>query len=39
MLDGINERGLSKHENGKIRNFPGGVIETILYKVQTLVCS
>ena len=33
MLDGINERGLSKHENGKIQNFPGCITDTILYKV------
>ena len=37
MLNGINERGLSKHQNVKIQNFPGGTTETILDKVQTLV--
>ena len=37
VLHGINERGLSKHQNVKIQNFPGGTTETILDKVETLV--
>ena len=37
MLNGFNERGLSKHQNIKIQNFPGGTSETILDKVETLV--
>ena len=37
MLHDINERGLSKHQNVKIQNFPGGTTETILDKVETLV--
>ena len=37
MLNGINERGLSKHQNVKIQNFPGGTTETILDKFETLV--
>ena len=37
MLNGFNERGLSKHQNVKIQNFPGGTSETILDKVETLV--
>ena len=37
MLNGINESGLSKYQNVKIQNFPGGTIETILDKVETLV--
>ena len=37
MLNGINERGLSKHQNAKIQNFPGGSTETILDKFETLV--
>ena len=37
MLNGFNERGLSKHQNVKIQNFPGGASETILDKVETLV--
>ena len=37
VLNGINERGLSKHQNVKIQNFPGGTTETILDKVETLV--
>ena len=34
MLNGINERGLSKHQNVKIQNFPGGTTEIILDKVE-----
>ena len=37
VLNGINECGLSKHQNVKIQNFPGGTTETILDKVETLV--
>ena len=37
MLNGINELGLSKHQNVKIQNFPGGTTETILEEVETLV--
>ena len=37
MLNGFNERGLSKHQNVKIQNFPGGTSEFILDKVETLV--
>ena len=37
MLHGINEPGLSKYQNVKIQNFPGGTTETILDKVETLV--
>ena len=37
MLNGINERGLSKHQNVKIENFAGGTTETILDKAETLV--
>ena len=35
MLNGINERGLSKHQNVKIQNFPGGTTEIVLDKVET----
>ena len=37
MLNGINERGLSKYQNVKIQNFPGSTTEIILDKVETLV--
>ena len=37
MLNGINERGLSKYQNVKIQNFPGSATEIILEKVETLV--
>ena len=37
MLNGINERGLSKHQNVKIQNFLAGTTETILDNVETLV--
>ena len=37
MLNGINERGLSKYQNVKIQNFPRSTTETILDKVGTLV--
>ena len=32
MLNGINERGLSKYQNVKIQNFPRSTTETITYK-------
>ena len=35
MLNDINERGLSKHQNVKIQNFPGGTTEIVLDKVET----
>ena len=37
MLNGINERGLSKHQNVKIKNFPGGTTEIIVDKVEISV--
>ena len=37
MLKGIHERGLSKQQQVKIQNFPGGTSETILDVVDTLV--
>ena len=37
MLNGINERGLSKHLNVKIQNCPCGTTETILTKMKQLV--
>ena len=37
MLTGINKRDLSKHQNVKTQNFPGGITETIFDKVETLV--
>ena len=37
MLNGINERRLSKHQKVKIQIFPGGTAETILDKAETSV--
>ena len=37
MVNGINERGLSNHQNVKIQTFSRGTTETILDKVETLV--
>ena len=37
MLNGIHECGLSKQQQVKIQNFPGGTSETILDVVDTLV--
>ena len=37
MLNDIHERGLSKQQQVKIQNFPGGTSETILDVVDTLV--
>ena len=37
MLNGINERGLSKYQNVKIQNFLAGTTESILHNVETLV--
>ena len=37
MLNGIHERGLSKQQQAKMQNFPGGTSETILDEVDTLV--
>ena len=37
MLNGINKRGLPKHQNVKIQSFPGGTTEAILDKAETLV--
>ena len=36
MLNGFNECGLSKHQNVKIKNFPGGTTDIIIEKVETL---
>ena len=36
MLNGFNECCLSKYQNVKIQNFPGGTTETIAEKVETL---
>ena len=35
MLNGINERRLSKHQKVKIQIFPGDTAETILDKAET----
>ena len=37
MLNGIHECGLSKQQQAKMQNFPGGTSETILDEVDTLV--
>ena len=37
MLNGIHEGGLSKQQQVKIQNLPGGTSETILDEVDTLV--
>ena len=37
LLNGINERGLSKDFNVKVNNIPGGTSETVLDKVEELV--
>ena len=37
MLNGINERGLSKNQDVKIQSFPGSTTETIPDKIETLV--
>ena len=37
MLNGIHEGGLSKQQQLKIQNLPGGTSETILDEVDTLV--
>ena len=37
MLNGIHESGLSKQQQVKIQNFPGGTGETILDEVDKLV--
>ena len=39
LLNGINERGLSKPYKVNIQNFPGGTSETILEELDTLVAS
>ena len=36
FLNGINERGFSKHQQVKIQNFPGVTNETILKEIDTL---
>ena len=41
MLNGINKRGLSKHQNVKIQHFPGGTTKTILdidYTLHNYTC-
>ena len=37
MLNGINERGLSKHQKVKVKNFSGGTGETIIENLDDLV--
>ena len=37
MLNGINDRGLPKHQNVRIQNFPGGTTEAIPDKAEILV--
>ena len=37
LLNGINERGLSKDFNVKVNNIPGGTSETVLDKIKKLV--
>ena len=37
LLNGINERGLSKDFNVKVNNIPGGTSETVLDKIEELV--
>ena len=37
LLNGINERGLSKRHKVNVQNFPGGTSETILEELDTLV--
>ena len=39
LLNGINERGLSKPHKVNVQNFPGGTSETILEELDTLVAS
>ena len=39
LLNGINERGLSRPHKVNIQNFPGGASETILEELDTLVAS
>ena len=39
LLNGINERGLSKPHKVNVQNFPGGTSETILGELDTLVAS
>ena len=37
MLNGINERGLSKHQKVKVKNFSGGTGETIVENLDNLI--
>ena len=37
MLNGINERGLSKHQKVKVKNFSGGMGEKIVEELDALV--
>ena len=39
LLNGINERGISKPHKVNVHNFPGGTSETILEELDTLVAS
>ena len=36
LLNGMNEKGPSKNNRVKIKNFPGGVKETILEEIEEL---
>ena len=37
MLNGINERGLSKHQKIKVKNFSGGSGKTTIERLHALV--
>ena len=37
MLNGVNEKGLSKSRNVKVKNYPGATSEDILDKVDDLL--
>ena len=37
MLNGVNEKGLSKSHNVKVKNYPGATSENILDKIDDLL--
>ena len=37
MLNGVNEKGLSKSHNVKVKNYPGAASEEILDKIKDLL--
>ena len=37
MLNGVNEKGLSKSHNVKVKNYPGATSEDIIDKIDDLL--